>query len=101
MNNIRVNDVGTLIKLQVSEDDVVLDISAATGLQFIFEKPDRTTVTKSALFLTDGTDGMLYYETIAGDIDLPGWWRVQAAFTLGGWIGKSSVEQFYVEKNIG
>jgi len=54
-----------------------VDISAATTKNFLFRKPDATVLTKTATFVTDGTDGQLTYTTITTDIDDVGIWTIQ------------------------
>jgi len=71
-------DVGAVIELTATDcNGVVEDISAATTLEIYFQKPDGTTVTKTAVFTTDGTDGKFQYTTIAGDLDMVGTWHYQ------------------------
>ena len=93
-------DVGTSLELEVVEQGLVLDISAATNLKMRFQKPSGATVDQAASFVTDGSDGLIRYVTQAGDLDESGWWYRQALFTLGGWAGSSSRVRFRVWPNI-
>lgn len=77
-------DYGTEIRITVKEDDVVVDISAATSTEFLIRKPDGTLLTVNADFYTDGTDGILTYTTVDGDTDIPGIYKFQARIGLGG-----------------
>jgi hypothetical protein len=63
---------------EVDEDGVwtAKDISDYTTKQLLFVDPDDASTTKTALFHTDGTDGILRYVTISGDIDQAGEWQV-------------------------
>jgi len=54
------------------------DISAATTMEFHVRKPDATTDTWTAAFVTDGTDGQITYTTATGDIDQAGTWVFEA-----------------------
>ncbi len=47
-----------------------------------------------------GTDGLIKYTTISGDLDIGGTWKIQArvVFPTGEW--KSSVDEFIVYPNI-
>lgn len=96
------NDVGTLIKVTIlDENGAVVDISSATTKTITFKKPSSgTTVVKAASFFTDGTDGILKYATIDGDLDEVGTWRLQAyvALSTGSW--KSSINTFTVSCNL-
>lgn len=101
-SEIHVGDVGTAIRATIKdEDDVVVDVSAATTKQLIFEKSDCTEVTKTATFYTDGTDGIIQYVTESGFLTVAGVWRVQAYIVLPGGEWKSDIYEFRVHKNIG
>lgn len=77
-NEIRKNDIGTLFKVTINDGSATKDISYATTKQFIFKKPDGTIKTVTAGFYTDGTDGLLSYTTVSGDLDSVGLWKLQA-----------------------
>jgi len=85
----------------VTENGAVLDISAATSLELLFQPPPKSglpLLTKTATFRTNGTDGFLQYVIQADDIPLAtaevGQWRVAASFTLGSWSGRTSFDTF-------
>lgn len=82
--NINVSDFGWEGRLRALQNGIVVDISSYTTLQFIFRKPDGTTVAKPASFLTDGSDGILTYTVEAGLIDVVGSWYVQARLSKTG-----------------
>lgn len=113
-------DIGTRILFTVREWPIgtpptpgglapVLDISQATNLRLILIPPtpilsqgaSQNVVT--ATFYTDGTDGILQYTTISGDIKAmpldaaPQLWLARAQFTLAGWSGKSEPDNFWVD----
>jgi len=94
------NDVGTVFELTVKDGSSTVNLSSATKKQIIFSKPDATTSTKTASFKTDGTDGILSYVTVAGDLDQSGDWQVQAyvEITSGKW--HSDVATFTVYDNL-
>ena len=74
-------DVGTLFRFRtVDGDGNVVDISSATEIKFRFEKSGRDPVVFEVTgeFATDGSDGIIQYKTVSGDIDVEGYWRVQA-----------------------
>jgi len=75
---IHLNDVGTLFKILIKDGDEVRDISTMTVKELLFKKPCGTLLTKTASFLTDGTDGYITYTTIADDLDEAGLWQIQA-----------------------
>lgn len=74
---IHVNDIGTSIRIQVQENSVNVDISAATTLRIKLKKPSGTLDTHTASFVTDGTDALMHFITVSGDLDEAGTWRVQ------------------------
>jgi|TARA_R100000789_G_C3020799_1_gene153452 hypothetical protein len=79
LEKLHVDDYGTRFTLVViDEDGTVVDISLATTKQIIFQKPDGTIEAKAATFTSDGTDGSLYYITVADDIDAAGIWHYRA-----------------------
>jgi len=69
----------------------VVDISAATTKNFLFRKPDASVLTKTATFVTDGTDGQLTYTTLSTDIDAIGIWTIQP-------LASSGASKFYGQK---
>ncbi len=100
MKTLRVGDTGTRLRVTVTVDDVALDISTATVKQLVLRKPDGTAVTKTAQFETDGSDGVVYYATVTGDIDQAGRWTLQAVVTMPSWSGRSDKVNFEVEGNL-
>ena len=90
--NAHVNDIGTLIKI-----DVQTDISTATILKILFQRPDKVLGEWGAFKIDDRTLG---YFTVDGDLSLPGVWSVQPYVSMIGWTGTGSIENFTVDKNI-
>lgn len=100
---IHVGDVGTGLVVQIVEWDeetqtwVAVDISDATALTIYLTRPSGTTLTKTAALDSDGTDGMLRYDTISGDLSAAGTWRIQGyAAGVDGWSGSSREFTFSV-----
>ena len=77
-SEIHVNNVGTLFKVTIYDGTTAVDVSTATTKQIIFKKPNGESVTKTALFYTDGSDGIIQYTSVAGDLDVKGVWKIQA-----------------------
>jgi hypothetical protein len=92
-------DYGTELRITVKDDDVVVDISAATSTEFLIRKPDGTLLTVTADFYTDGTDGVLTYTTVEGDTDIVGLYKFQARIALGG-VFYTSWATFKVHCNV-
>jgi hypothetical protein len=99
-DGIHLGDVGTLFKLTIKEGGTAVNISGAVTKTITFRKPDKTTVSKTALFFTDGADGILTYTSIANDLDQSGEWAAQAVIDLGTWSGKSEIKEFRVYPNL-
>ena len=93
------NDYGTPLNLVIKEKNKPLDISGATKLEIIFDRPlSNGKTTHDIDFTSDGTDGKLIYYVEDGLLDTPGKWKVQVVLTFpnGRWstdIGVFSVEE--------
>ena len=97
----RYNNIGVGFKPRIMEDGVAVDVSAATTKQIKFKRPDGTSFTKTASFLTDGTDGRLLYVTVNGDLNMAGNWKLQGYVAgVGGFTGHSDEYTFHVAGNI-
>lgn len=99
-DHIQVGAVDLLIELEIKNGHKALDISAATTKNIILEKPDDTIITAPGTFTTDGKDGLLYYLTVAGDLDQAGIYNAQAYLVLPGFTGYSTPVSFQVYANI-
>lgn len=77
MTDIYKGDIGTIFRATVTDNATPKDISSATLKQLIFLKPDRTKLTKTAAFTTDGSDGKIQYTTILNDLDQVGRYVIQ------------------------
>jgi len=98
---IHVGDIGTAFEVTVKDqDDVVVDLSSATAKEILLQKPDKTVLTKTASFKTDGEDGVIQYALAAGDIDANGLWSLQAHVVLPAGEWWSSVVIFDVVANV-
>lgn len=83
MTKVYVGDVGTEITL-----DCGTDVSAATQKKIVVRKPSG-----ARLEWTASLQGSNYikYVTQAGDIDMSGVWKLQAAIDLPEWSGTGEV----------
>lgn len=102
---IQVGDEGTVFEFPITDEGGVLSLANAVVLQVKFRKPkagllEAETVIKTAILVTNGTDGKIKYTTIAGDIDRAGRWSVQAYIELPDWKGHSEVKIFQVKDNL-
>lgn len=99
-SEVHMNDIGTTFILTIKDNDVAVDISAASALTVIIKKSDSVSYTKTGVFYTDGTDGKIKYVSISGDFDSVGIYKIQAVVTLGSTIYHSSISDFKVYKNL-
>lgn len=100
-NVLHVGDVGTIFKHYCRDGETAVDISsAAVTKNLVFQDPSGNNTTKAAGFFTDGTDGILTYTTIAGDLDEAGEWFVQAQITLSSGARSFTKERFHVHAQL-
>jgi len=99
-DEIHMNDIGTIFQLEVQEDGVAVDISAAISIAMYLRPPTLVTKTVVGVFVTDGTDGLIKYTTIANDLDEVGPWDIQGKVELPAWHGYTSSVPFTVNPNI-
>ena len=100
-NEIHIADVGTVFEVTLMDDVVPVDVSSATDMKIIFEKPDGTKVINTAVHKTDGTDGIIKYTvSLDTELDQKGNWKIQANVQLpiGQW--SSDIDRFKVYENL-
>lgn len=82
MADIHQNDIGTMFKLTVKDQDgSIVPFDNTYEISVVFLLPDKSTVTKEALLFSDGSDGIVKYVTVAGDLSQSGRWQLQAIVT--------------------
>lgn len=100
-DEIHVNDQGTEFRITITDNDVVVDLSTASVISIIFRKPDDTLLEVNATLYTDGTDGIIKYNAVDGDIDQSGRWKIQAYVELSSSAKYySSIGTFMVHCNL-
>jgi len=93
--------IGVIFQFTILENGIAVNIASAGVKQFIFRKPvSDTDLTVSGSFYTNGTDGILQYTTVSGDLNEVGLWTVQANLSLGGFYGKTDTTSFIVVNNL-
>lgn len=102
MSDIRQFDRGTKFKAQIVDaNGAAINISSAISMSLLFKKPGVTTpIEKPAIFVTDGTDGWIYYESDATFLDTTGGWKCQGRVELPSGEWSSTINTFRVEKNL-
>ena len=63
-------------------------------------KPSGTISTKTATFVSDGTDGKIHYTTVAGDLDETGMWKIQARVSNVTSDKRTDIGTFTVGENL-
>ena len=100
---IQVGNIGTVFQFEVLDQDLVgVVLTAATLLDILFYKPDRTTIVRGGVLTTDGTDFLYEYVSVAGDLNQAGdRWRKQGHVIVPG-LGEfwTNVLDFSVKGNL-
>ena len=101
-DEIHLNDAGTIIEVEITEDGVVVNISTATTQELILKDPKGNLKTKTTTFTTNGEDGKIQFTSVITDFDRIGVWRIQARLVLGSPVGdwKSDYGEFTVFPNL-
>jgi len=99
IDEVHEGDIGTLFEFEIN-DGAVVDVSTSTSKTIKFKKPGGSVILRQASFVTNGTDGLLKYTTVVGDIDMTGRWYVQAVITLPGGTWSTDIEDFMVYENL-
>lgn len=100
---VHVSDIGTILRLTIRDQDkAAIDVSGATTKQIILRKTDQsTTLTKTASNFSDGTDGIIQYTTVSGDLTPAGPWKIQGRIVLsGGADFRTEIKDFDVIGNL-
>ncbi len=97
---VHLNDVGTKFLVTIQDGGTVVDVSSASALKILFQKPDGTTNEEKAASLEGaGTDGQIKYVTVSGDMDTVGKWSIQGKVTIGTGTWYSEKASFFVHAN--
>jgi len=100
-NEIHLYDVGTVFEVTMMDDDVVQPIDGASVMEIVFEKPDKTLVTNTAVWSDDGLDGkMRYVVSQATELDQKGNWKIQGVVTFPTGKWSSDIDKFKVYENL-
>lgn len=100
VEEIHKNDIGTKFLVTIKDGTTAEDVSSATTKELIFKKPGETTVTQTATFESDGSDGKIYYISIADDLNEIGTWNLQARIVMPTGTFKTDISNFKVYDNL-
>lgn len=95
-------DIGTEFRITLVTDDKGTpdNISTATAIVFIFDPPEGNSFERDGAFLTDGTDGKVKYNSIAGDLSRGGLYRLQVRIITPSGTWSSTITTFRVKENL-
>lgn len=75
---LHVGDVGTNIQsLILDQAEDIVDLSGATVKRYLLYKPDKTVVELDCVLVTNGTDGLMKFVTVANTLDQAGFYSLQ------------------------
>ena len=106
LEEIHVGDIGTQFIVTIKEVDshgkcVVVDVSTASDMKIVFDKPDGTGIEVTATLLNDGKDGKIQWTTsLSTDLDQEGEWKMQGKVSIGLGTWRSNIDSFRVYPNI-
>lgn len=93
----RVGDIGTVFQATIKDETgAVVNVSGASSKVIKFKKSDGSTVSKTASYTTDGTDGKIEYTIQSGDLNMAGDWQAEAIVTVGANTWSSTIHDFRV-----
>lgn len=99
-NEIHKDDIGTQFTVTVKDGTTAVDVSTATVKQLIFKAPGGTILIKAAALVSGGTDGIIQYTSIDGDLSEDGVWKMQGKVVIGGNTFKTDITSFKVHRNL-
>lgn len=83
-------NVGGVDRFRVSltRDGATWVLGPSAVVTFTFKAPDRMTVFTRTAVIENGPGGLCYYDTIATDITVPGWWELGVTVNDGNGVQK-------------
>jgi len=99
-SEIHVNDIGTRFLATIKDSGEVVNISNASVISMNFKKPNDIVIYRSGTLLTNGVDGKVYYDTVAGDLDEPGLYKLQGRVALPSGTYYTDIYTFQVSCNL-
>jgi hypothetical protein len=99
-SELHVDNIGTRFLVTIQDDGEAVNISNASSITMVFKKPDDSIVYRSGILLTNGSDGQVYYDTISGDLDEAGLYKLQARVVMPSGTYYTDVHTFQVHCNL-
>lgn len=101
-SEIHQNDIGTRLLITIKDDGEVVDISNAVFRQINIRKPSDSVINRTGSIFGNGSEssGVMYYDTVAGDLDEAGHYKLQAKVSLPSGTYYTDIFTFKVNCNI-
>ena len=99
-NEIHQNDIGTAFTITIQDGTTAVDISTATTKKIVFKKPSGTKLPYDTAFVSDGTDGKIKYNVVAGDLDEVGTYKLQSYVVISDGTFYTDITSFKVYRNL-
>ena len=102
-SEIHQDDIGTRFLITVKDDGELVNISGVGGStihQISFRKPSDTVVNRNATLQDFGISGVMFYDSIAGDLDEAGLYKLQAKVVVPSGTYYTDIYSFKVHSNI-
>jgi len=98
------DEIGTrfLITVKDCQSGSGIDITTALYKQLNFKKPDDSILTRSPSVFADGSaqSGVMYYDSVAGDFEEPGLYKLQAKISFPSGTYYTDIYSFKVNYNL-
>jgi len=102
-NEVHKDDVGTEFNLTIVDTanaNLPIDLTSASIVQVIIRRSDGSKKVVEGTVFGPPTDGRVNYYTVAGDLNIIGWYKVQAIVVTPAGLWHSAIARFPVIKNI-
>lgn len=77
MTDLQITDVGVVVELTITDGTDAIDLSSASTMEIVIRGPTSASITKTATFTTDGTDGKIRFTTGVADFVQTGNYQIQ------------------------
>jgi hypothetical protein len=102
-SEIHKDDIGTRFLMTIKDDGDLVNISGVSGSsvhQISFRKPSDTVINRNATLQDYGISGVMFYDTVAGDLDEAGVYKLQAKVIVPSGTYYTDIYTFKVNSNI-
>ncbi len=101
VRTIHSNSTGVVFRQTLKDEaGVVVDLTGHTTLEFVFLRPNETTMIRTASLVGPAVNGTIQYVGLNGEYDATGSWRWQARVVIPSGEWWSDVSDFEVLQNL-